>query len=191
MIEDVNLRVAPAIAASEASIAKEVARELDMQVDAINALRVVRRSIDARKRQVVVNLLVRVAHGDDHTVEPLLKPVEFPPVASNAPRLAIVGAGPAGLFAALEAIRLCIRPIVIERGADVDRRRVNIAAISREGKINPRSNYCFGEGGAGAYSDGKLFTRSKKRGNIADVLQLFVQHGASPDILVDAHPPYR
>ncbi len=188
MIEDVNLRVAPAIAASEASIAKEVARELDMQVDAINALRVVRRSIDARKRQVVVNLLVRVAHGDDHTVEPLLKPVEFLPVASNAPRLAIVGAGPAGLFAALEAIRLCIRPIVIERGADVDRRRVNIAAISREGKINPRSNYCFGEGGAGAYSDGKLFTRSKKRGNIADVLQLFVQHGASPDILVDAHP---
>ena len=188
MIEDVSLRVDPATAASEPALRKAAARELHIPADAVNAVRIMRRSIDARKRNVVINLLVRVATGDDHTIQPLLRPVDFTPVPADAPRVAIVGAGPAGLFAALEALRLGLRPIVLERGADVDRRRLDLAEISREGRINPRSNYCFGEGGAGAYSDGKLFTRSKKRGSVEDVLQLFVQHGASPDILIDAHP---
>lgn len=100
----------------------------------------------------------------------------------------IVGAGPAGLFAALKAIELGIRPILLERGSDVDTRRIELAKISREGKVDNESNYCFGEGGAGAYSDGKLYTRSKKRGNVREILQLLHQHGASEDILVDAHP---
>ena len=137
---------------------------------------------------MLVNLSVRVATGDDLEISPDLKPASFKVIKPESPRIVIVGAGPAGLFAALKAVTYGICPVLIERGRDVDSRRLDIAAISREKKINPVSNYCFGEGGAGAYSDGKLFTRSKKRGNVEEVLQLLVQHGAHPDILVDAHP---
>lgn len=176
------------MAASETTLREAAARVARVPAGAVNALKIVRRSVDARKHPVMLNLNVRIATGDDKEVEPLLRPVVYRPVDEDSPRLVIVGAGPAGLFAALEAIRLGMRPIVLERGRDVDTRRRDIADISRQKKINPVSNYCFGEGGAGAYSDGKLFTRSKKRGSIEEVLQTFVQHGASPDILIDAHP---
>lgn len=182
------MRIEPSQAADRSRLAREAARVARIPVDDINDLRVTRRSVDARKRPVMLNLNVRIATGDDREVAPLLTPVDYRPVPEDARRVIIVGAGPAGLFGALECIRLGLRPVVLERGRDVDARRMDIAAISRSKKINPVSNYCFGEGGAGAYSDGKLYTRSKKRGPNEEVLQIFVQHGASPDILVDAHP---
>lgn len=188
MIEDVSLRVSPKIAALRPLLKQRVAGELHINESEINDLRIVRRSIDARQRNVVVNLTVRVALDDDPEVKPVYEPVKFYPVSDGAPCIVIVGAGPAGLFAALKAIELGIRPVLLERGSDVDSRRVELAKISREGTVDPDSNYCFGEGGAGAYSDGKLFTRSKKRGNVDSILQLLHQHGASADILVDAHP---
>lgn len=188
MLKDVTLRIEPQKAASRESLIAETARAARVRVADINDVRVTRRSVDARKHPVMLNLNVRITLGDDREVNPLLNPVGFSPVGDKAPVLIIVGAGPAGLFAALEAIRLGIRPIVLERGRDVDTRRRDLADISRSKTINPDSNYCFGEGGAGAYSDGKLYTRSKKRGSVEEVLQLFVQHGASADILVDAHP---
>lgn len=188
MEETVNIRILPKDAARIDRLHEETARALRIPVSEINDLRVVRRSVDARKRPVYLNLGVRVALGPDMLVPEPFVPVEFRKIAADAPRLVIVGAGPAGLFAALKALQLGVRPIVIERGLDVDSRRKDLADISREKRINPKSNYCFGEGGAGAYSDGKLYTRSKKRGSVETVLQLFVQHGASPSILVDAHP---
>lgn len=188
MIQDINLRVSPRVAAEEDLLQETLLREIKLTPSEVNQWKIIKRSIDARKRNVVVNLTIRVASGNDFKVEPTAKPIKFTPLSSEAPDVVIVGAGPAGLFAALKAITLGIRPIVIERGKDVDSRRLDIANISREGKINPISNYCFGEGGAGAYSDGKLYTRSKKRGSIEEVLQLFVQHGAHFDILIDAHP---
>lgn len=167
---------------------RAVCRAARLNPSDINDFRVTRRSVDARKHPVMLNLNVRVATGSDSRVCPLERPVTFSPVDSDAPAVVIVGAGPAGLFAAMRAIANGLRPIVLERGRDVDSRREDLAAISREKRINPVSNYCFGEGGAGAYSDGKLFTRSKKRGSVEEILQLFVQHGASPDILIDVHP---
>lgn len=188
MIKDITLRVSPETAADTTLLAQAVSREARIPVEGINDLRVIRRSIDARKRNVVINLCVRLATGEDKRIAPAFQPVEFRKVADDAPVIVIVGAGPAGLFAALEALRLGVRPIVLERGKDVESRRLDIANINREKRINRESNYCFGEGGAGAFSDGKLYTRSKKRGSVDEVLQLFVQHGASPDILIDAHP---
>lgn len=188
MIEDISLRIDPAVAADNAKLTEAASRELRVPVSQINDLRVIRRSVDARKRPVMLNLGVRVAMGDDLFVRPLLTPVDYNPVPVDAPTVIIVGAGPAGLFAALEALKLGVKPVLLERGKDVDSRRVDIANISRLKQINPISNYCFGEGGAGAYSDGKLYTRSKKRGSVEDVLQTFVQHGANESILVDAHP---
>lgn len=187
MTEDIQLRLKPEEAGSPERLTKAVRDKLRKGVR-LNDYRIVRRSIDARKQQIYVNLTVRVATDSDGEVRADWTPVEFNPVSADAKRIVIVGAGPAGLFAALEALRHGIRPIVLERGYDVDTRRKNLAEISREKRINPKSNYCFGEGGAGAYSDGKLYTRSKKRGNIREVLELLVQHGASESILVDAHP---
>ncbi len=188
MIEDITLRLSPKQAGEEDLLVKEMIKTLKLSADKINDWRIVKRSIDARKRNVIINLTVRVATGEDTKIEPQLNPVNFQKLEKDSPTLIIVGAGPAGLFAALKAVECGIRPIVIERGKDVDSRRIDIANISREGKINHVSNYCFGEGGAGAYSDGKLYTRSKKRGSVEEILQLLVQHGANPDILVDAHP---
>lgn len=188
MIQEISMRVSPAVAGEEPLLREAVLREMKEPSSDVNDFRIVKRSIDARKKNIIVNLTVRVASGNDTQVSPLLNPVKFSPVKADAPRVIIVGAGPAGLFAALKAIESGFRPIIVERGKDVDSRRVDIANISRECKINPVSNYCFGEGGAGAYSDGKLYTRSKKRGNVEEVLQLLVQHGAHPDILIDAHP---
>lgn len=148
---------------------------------------IMRRSIDARQRRVMVNLSVAVHVDSIDETAVMPEPLEYPDV-SGAPEAVIVGAGPAGLFAALELIQLGVRPIILERGKDVDSRRADMVAINRTGTVDPDSNYCFGEGGAGAYSDGKLYTRSKKRGPVEKVLRIFHQHGAQHDILVDAHP---
>lgn len=187
MTEDIQLRLRPEEAGSPERLTKAVRDKLRKGAK-LNDYRIIRRSIDARKQQIYMNLTVRVATDNDMEVKSVWTPVEFTPVSDDAKRVVIVGAGPAGLFASLEALRHGIKPIILERGHDVDTRRRDLAGISREKKINPRSNYCFGEGGAGAYSDGKLYTRSKKRGNIRDVLELLVQHGASENILADAHP---
>ena len=187
MTETVTLRVIPKIAATPELLAKECAKNLRIDVKRIKRTDITRRSIDARQRQVYVNLtvVVHVDAIDEKAVEFI--PTEYPSVAGK-PQAIIVGAGPAGLFAALELILLGVRPIILERGKDVDSRRADMVAINRTGVVNPNSNYCFGEGGAGAYSDGKLYTRSKKRGPVDRVLRTFHQHGAQAEILVDAHP---
>ena len=153
----------------------------------IKSLRILKRSIDARQRQIYVNLTVKVWINEEPSSEPFYERIQYKPVTSEHYAI-VVGAGPAGLFAALRLIELGIRPIVLERGKNVTERRVDIADISKRGVIDPDSNYCFGEGGAGAYSDGKLYTRSKKRGSVQRILSIFNQHGASDNILIDAHP---
>ncbi len=188
MTEDISLRVSPKVAATGQLLRREVARMMGLKDNDINDLRITRRSIDARQREIKVNLTVRVATGDDKRVTADVGNFVFEKLPEGAPQVVIVGAGPAGLFAGLKAIELGIKPVILERGSDVDTRRVTLAAISREGKVDPECNYCFGEGGAGAYSDGKLFTRSKKRGNVTSILQLLHMFGASEDILIDSHP---
>lgn len=187
MTESVTLRTTPKTAATQALLVLECAKLLKIKPERIRRADIMRRSIDARQRRVMVNLTVTVHIDtiDEKAVEP--ERLVYPDV-SGAPTAVIVGAGPAGLFAALELIQLGIRPVVLERGKDVDSRRADMVAINRTGTVNPDSNYCFGEGGAGAYSDGKLYTRSKKRGPVEKVLRIFYQHGAQRDILVDAHP---
>lgn len=188
MIQDIDLRVQPATAAQKSLLKEAVAGTAKINPAAINDMRIIRRSIDARQRNVMVSLRVRIATGENREVRPDIAPAEYKDVRNAEHTLLIVGAGPAGLFAALRALELGIRPIIIERGKNVDERRKDLASISREGKVDPDSNYCFGEGGAGAYSDGKLYTRSKKRGDVGKVLRTLHQHGASEDILIDAHP---
>jgi uncharacterized FAD-dependent dehydrogenase len=149
--------------------------------------RIIRKSIDARSREIKFNLKVAIyREGED--IPPLIRIRPFEPVSSHANCVVIVGAGPAGLFAALKCIELGLRPIVIERGRDVRSRRRDLASIHKEHRVNPDSNYCFGEGGAGTYSDGKLYTRSTKRGDVRSILETLVQFGAKEDILSEAHP---
>lgn len=187
MHETLDLRVDPATAATPSLLAVRCAREFHIGKDRIARVDITRRSIDARQRNVVVNLTVKV-HIDTVDEEAVaFVPVEYRPVDGTRQAI-VVGAGPAGLFAALELIEAGIRPIVLERGKDVDSRRRDMVAINRTGTVDPDSNYCFGEGGAGAYSDGKLYTRSKKRGSVDKVLKILHQHGAQSEILVDAHP---
>lgn len=185
MIEDITLRVDPEIAATPELLERKIRGVAPAKV---NDWEIVRRSVDARKKNIVINITVRVAYGEDKKVKSGYVPVEFHDVGKARHSVVIVGSGPAGLFAALRCIMLGIRPIVLERGKDVDARRIDIANLNRERKVDPESNYCFGEGGAGTFSDGKLFTRSKKRGNPAEVLSLLVQHGANENILIDSHP---
>ena len=188
MLKQLQLRLKPEVAGDSLRLQIEVSTMLNLDVNRIKQIDVNRRSIDARQRQVMVNVALTV-HIDEICPEASqATPVDFKPVPDNAPCAIVVGAGPAGLFAALQLIEEGVRPIVLERGKDVEARRTDLAAISREGKVDPDSNYCFGEGGAGAYSDGKLFTRSKKRGSVEKILNILHQHGAPADILVDAHP---
>lgn len=187
MQETIYVRVTPKVAAEPMLLKADLSGRLGVDANAIKHITVVRRSIDARQRQVMVNLSLRVYVDETPSETSLIVPVDYRPLSTDR-QAVVVGAGPAGLFAALRLIELGIRPVVVERGKDVDSRRKDMAAIAREGTVNPDSNYCFGEGGAGAYSDGKLYTRSKKRGSIDKILNIFAQHGASEDILVDAHP---
>lgn len=175
----------PEIAYDSARLLAYTAQE--MQTDEIDNLHIrpLKRSIDARSKQPKVNVQVEAFLGEKPT--PLFTPIAYPDV-SKKPQAIIVGAGPAGLFAGLRLIELGIKPIIIERGKDVQARRRDLAAINKHQTVNPESNYCFGEGGAGTYSDGKLYTRSKKRGDINRILQILVAHGAVEDIMVEAHP---
>ena len=187
MTKDIDLRVSPETAYNDADLRLVLIREHKINPDRLSGFRIVRRSIDARQRNIIVNLRVRVWLDEKPTTADF-QAISYPDIASTKQTAVIVGAGPAGLFAALRLIELGIKPIVIERGKTVRERKKDIALISREHVVDPESNYSFGEGGAGAFSDGKLYTRSKKRGNVEKILQIFCQFGASPSILVDAHP---
>lgn len=187
MTTDVELRLPPDIAYDPVRLRMAVSNSLDVDANRLTDVVTIRRSIDARQRKVAVNVTVR-AYVDESAPDTLVQPVNYRPVNPDAPSAIVVGAGPAGLFAALRLIERGIKPVIVERGKDVDGRRLDMARISREGVVDPDSNYCFGEGGAGAFSDGKLYTRSKKRGNVDSVLHVLCQHGASENILVEAHP---
>lgn len=186
MIQEYQLRVLPEVAANEQRLKEYLVQEKGLNVRDITAMRILKRSVDARQRTIFINLNVRVYLNEkpknDEFQKTAYKNVE------GKPQVIVVGAGPGGLFAALKLIELGLRPIIVERGKDVRERKKDLALISREHTVNPESNYSFGEGGAGAYSDGKLYTRSKKRGNTDKILNVFCQHGASASILVDAHP---
>ena len=186
MIHEYQLRVIPEIAGSEQQLKAFIVADKGLRANDITAVRILKRSIDARQRTIFVNLTVRVY------VNEIPEKLEYVPTVYNnvegRPQVVVVGAGPGGLFAALRLIELGLRPVVIERGKDVRERKKDLARIGREQRVDSESNYSFGEGGAGAYSDGKLYTRSKKRGNTEKILNVFCQHGASVSILVDAHP---
>ena len=186
MIQEYQIRILPEQAASEESISRFLITDKGINPKDITHVRVLKRSIDARQRTIYVNLKVRVYLNEQPEDEEFIR-TEYQNVEGHTEAI-VVGAGPGGLFAALRLIELGIRPIVVERGKDVHTRRKDIAKISREHLVNPESNYSFGEGGAGAFSDGKLYTRSKKRGNVDKILNVFCQHGASTSILIDAHP---
>ncbi|MEI6047630.1 MAG: FAD-dependent oxidoreductase [Bacteroidota bacterium] len=186
MIKQVQINLNPEAAADEAAIKKIAASLTGTDQREISSIRVIKRSVDARKNKIRVNLTVEVFSGDD-SASPPISP--FIPVDVSLRReVIIVGAGPAGLFAALRLIELGLRPVIIERGRDVSSRKTDIARISREQIVDPDSNYCFGEGGAGTYSDGKLYTRSKKRGDNTRVVELLCLHGANENIMYEAHP---
>lgn len=185
-MKEVQINLTPVAAADEAGIRKIAATLAGIDQTAISDIRVIKRSVDARKKSIRVNLTVEVFSGDDSAKSSI---APFIPIdVSLRKEVIIVGAGPAGMFAALRLIELGLRPVIIERGRDVSSRKIDIAKISREQTVNPDSNYCFGEGGAGTYSDGKLYTRSKKRGDNARVLELLCLHGADSNILYEAHP---
>ena len=186
MIHEYQLRILPEQAASEQSLKQYIGREKGLDVRTINAIRILKRSIDARQRTIYVNLTIRVFVNETPSEEEFVR-TDYPNIEGR-PAVIVVGAGPGGLFAALKLIELGLRPIVVERGKNVRERKEDLARISREHKVDAESNYSFGEGGAGAYSDGKLYTRSKKRGSVEKILNVFCQHGASPTILSDAHP---
>ena len=186
MIQEYQIRVLPVVASHEQNIRQYVADEKGIDARTINAVRVLKRSIDARQRTIFVNLTVRVYINEMPQDDEYVK-TEYSDVSSK-PAVIVVGEGPGGLFASLRLIELGLRPIVLERGKNVRERKIDLANIGKTQRVDPESNYCFGEGGAGAYSDGKLYTRSKKRGNIEKILNVFCQHGASTSILADAHP---
>jgi hypothetical protein len=186
MTNEYQIRVAPEVAAQEDRLKAYLADEQGIDVRTIYGVRILKRSIDARQRQIFVNLKVRVYVNEQPHDDEFVR-TEYPNVEGR-PQVIVVGAGPGGLFAALRLIELGLRPIVLERGKDVHERKKDLANITKTQKVDAESNYCFGEGGAGAYSDGKLYTRSKKRGNTDKILNVFCQHGASTAILADAHP---
>lgn len=186
MISEYQIRVLPRIAADNNEIKKFIAEEKGISLKSISAIRILKRSIDARQRTIFVNLKVRV-YINEQPAAPEYEPIQYQDV-SKEQHVIVVGEGPAGLFASLRLIELGLCPIVLERGKNVRDRKIDLAQITKTHTVDSESNYSFGEGGAGAYSDGKLYTRSKKRGSVDRILGIFCQHGASTDILVDAHP---
>lgn len=186
MIQEYQIRLLPRQASQEHSIKEFIALEKGMDVRTIQHVRILKRSIDARQRTIFVNMKVRV-YINEQPEDDAYVHTEYPDV-SKSPAAIVVGAGPGGLFAALRLIERGIRPIVLERGKNVHDRKKDLALITKTQRVDSESNYCFGEGGAGAYSDGKLYTRSKKRGSVEKILNVFCQHGASTAILADAHP---
>ncbi|MEO1712407.1 MAG: FAD-binding protein, partial [Bacteroidota bacterium] len=186
MSKIIELKLLPEEAMNEQVIAERTARKLRLPVEGNWSHKVLRRSIDARGKQAFFRLRVEVWDKEPPPAEPALLD-QLQDVSEKA-EVIVVGAGPAGYFAALELIELGFKPVLFDRGKDVRSRRRDLRAIQQFGEVNPHSNYCFGEGGAGTYSDGKLYTRSHKRGSIAKALQLLVEHGAQTDILIDAHP---
>lgn len=187
MSRELQLQLSPEIAENQQLLKDYLAKQIKVAAKEIQHISVVKRSIDARQKAVKINLKVKVFLQGESCVE---QPIQLPDYKNiaNSQEVIIVGAGPAGLFAALQLIELGLKPIVIERGKDVRGRRRDLKAINLNHLVNEDSNYCFGEGGAGTYSDGKLYTRSKKRGDVDRILKLLVGFGASPDILVEAHP---
>ena len=186
MIKNISIMLTPENAADERDIKRYLALEADIPMKRVTGYKILKRSIDARAKQpriqIQAELFIDEPAKEEAPFDPELQNV------SNAPHVVIVGAGPAGIFAALKLIQLGYKPIILERGKDVRSRRRDLAAMNKEGVVNPESNYCFGEGGAGTYSDGKLYTRSTKRGNVQRVLQLFHHFGADKNILYEAHP---
>ncbi|MDG1331218.1 MAG: FAD-binding protein [Crocinitomicaceae bacterium] len=183
-MDSINFQVTPEEAKDEVFLRSRISKELRIPSDSFK-YRWKRRSIDARKRQIKINCSFEVFQNDEEIPSPASF---FPKDVHEGESVAIIGAGPAGLFAGLRALELGLKPIIFERGKDVRSRRRDLATLNKEGIVNPESNYCFGEGGAGTYSDGKLYTRSKKRGDVKKALEWFVEFGATDEILVDAHP---
>lgn len=185
MQKEIEITIAPADVLNQQVILQSLSKALKLQINEVKNYKILKRSIDARSRKVIYRLQVRVFLNEPIQ---LIKPSISYPKINDAKPVIIVGAGPAGLFAALQCLENGLKPIIVERGKDVKQRRRDLAAINKQGVVNTESNYCYGEGGAGTYSDGKLYTRSNKRGDINKVLQIFVQHGADEDILIDARP---
>ena len=187
MPQELLLQVSPEIAVNEQLLKEYVAKLIRVSFNEVKHISILKRSIDARQKAIKMNLKVIIYFQGDEFIEEKIQLPEYKNV-SNAQEVIVVGAGPAGLFAALQLIELGLKPIVIERGKDVRGRRRDLKAINVDHSVNEDSNYCFGEGGAGTYSDGKLYTRSKKRGDVTRILELLVAFGASADILIEAHP---
>ena len=184
----IQLRMTPTDAANASVLLSSIAAHLGRPSSQINGYQTLKQSIDARSRQQVWINLTLLVFIEEPVSDRLTEPYQFPVLSATAKEVHIIGAGPAGLFAALECIQLGLRPIVLERGKDVRSRRRDLAKLNKEGLVDPESNYCFGEGGAGTYSDGKLYTRSNKRGSIDKILRLFYQFGADETVLYQAHP---
>ncbi|AWG21490.1 FAD-binding protein [Flavobacterium faecale] len=187
MPQEILIQVTPEIASNESLLRDFVSKNIKIGIADIQQVVILKRSIDARQKAIKINLKLRIYTKGEPFQETKIELPDYPSVA-NAQEVIVVGAGPAGLFAALQLVELGLKPIVLERGKDVKGRRRDLKAINRDHIVNEDSNYCFGEGGAGTYSDGKLYTRSKKRGDVTRILELLVAFGATPDILVEAHP---
>ena len=188
MQKEIQVRLTPSESAHGPSLIKAISQITGEAETSITGYQILKKSIDARSRQQIWVNLTLIAFIKEPISKRFIEPLLFPSLPSHAKEVIIIGAGPAGLFAALECIQLGLRPIIIERGKDVRARRRDLASLNKEGIVNPESNYCFGEGGAGTYSDGKLYTRSNKRGSIDKILKIFYQFGADENILYEAHP---